>query len=85
MARCVNIAFEGERPNVSDGDAVECRTALGTWVPMIARSGPRYDYAHAIGGRCFLTVSVVLGDDSLVNWPAEDVRPAAPTSREAGE
>lgn len=82
MAR--DVPFEGERPDVKNGDEVECRTASADWVRKTARSSPRYDRDNALGGCCYLTVAVSEpGDDDWVNWLAVDVRRAAPTSREA--
>lgn len=76
----VHIAFTGPRPDVKPGDRVECRTIDDNWWVTTARSGPSYDDANAIGGRCFLTVAVgPWGDLPSVNWPAEDVRTVVST------
>jgi len=81
MTQPVHIAFDGERPDVKDGDPIECRTTYGTWIRMTAYSSPRYDEATAVRGRCWLTVAVgPWADTPWVNWPAEDVRPIAPTT-----
>ena len=59
------------------GDRVLCRTSDGEWWETTAISGPRYDHAKALRGRCHLTVAVgPWGNLPSVNWPAEDVRKA---------
>ena len=78
MRQVVNIAFDGDPPAVGPGDRVECRTARGEWVPMVAHSEPRYDADNAFGGRCYLTVAVSAPGGRIVNWPAESVRTALP-------
>lgn len=72
------VMFNGEPPNVADGDRVEVREASGTWRPTVARGAARYDFPNAIGRWCYLTVPVDWpGAGSVVNWPAEHVRVAA--------
>ncbi len=71
------VPFDGTPPAVKAGDLVEIRDAYGEWHPTVAKSEPRYDFANAVGRRCWLSVAVVRETSGhIVNWPAEDVRPA---------
>lgn len=59
---------------IKAGDDVEVRDIVGQWHPMVARSGPRVDYEHAIRTP-YMSIAVgPWGDLHSVNWPAEDVR-----------
>jgi len=69
--------FHGTPPAVTDGDRIEARCPFGRWFPAIARSAPRYDHEGAQPSllSVHLTVLVDTGR-SVLNYPAEDVRPA---------
>lgn len=74
--RTALVPFTGTPPEVQAGDTVDIRDAFGRWRRVVAQSGPRYDVANAFGWRCYLTVAAPMPDGSVVNWPAQDVRPA---------
>jgi hypothetical protein len=70
------MPFDGTPPAVRPGDAIEVRAADGNWHPARCGSEPRYDEHNGLGWRVWLTVRADAGN-GWVNWPAEDVRPAA--------